>query len=102
MIIRWLEKSLNDVEDIRDYIKKDSEYYAYEFTKKIIEHSELLLTSPKMGRVVPEVKNKNIRELIYCNYRIIYRLYNDEIQILSVIHGSRDLRKKKNRNWEVN
>ncbi|MBN2547252.1 MAG: type II toxin-antitoxin system RelE/ParE family toxin [Spirochaetes bacterium] len=88
------------MEDIKNYIKKDSEYYAYEFTKKIFEYAEHLLISPKMGRIVPEINNKKTRELIYHNYRIIYRLKKDEIQILSVIHDARDLKKKKNRKWE--
>lgn len=101
MIIRWLKSSLADIEDIKNFIKKDSEYYAFEFTKKIIDYAEHLLISPKLGRIVPEINNKNIRELIFHNYRIIYRLKNDEIQIFSVIHGSRDLRKKKNRKWEM-
>ena len=102
MIIRWLESALADIEDIKNYIKRDSEYYAYDFTNKIFENVELLLTAPKMGRVVPETNNKKVREIIYHNYRIIYRLYdNNEIQILAVIHGSRDLRKKKNRKWEL-
>lgn len=101
MILRWLDFALSDIEDIKSYIKRDSEYYAFEFTQKIYDYVQSLLMSPKMGRVVSEINNKNIRELIYHNYRIIYRLQKDEIQILTVIHGSRDLKKKKNRRWEL-
>ena len=101
MILKWLKFALSDIENIKNYIKRDSEYYAYEFTRKIYNHVQILLTSPKMGRIVPEINDKNIRELIYHNYRIIYRLQKNEIQILTVIHGSRDLTKKKNRKWEL-
>jgi len=102
MIIRWLDTALKEIENIQDYIKKDSEYYSIYFTKRIFDYAELLINSPKMGRIVPEIKKNNVREIIYRNYRIIYRIFNDEIQILSVFHGARDLRKKKNRNWESN
>jgi plasmid stabilization system protein ParE len=56
----------------------------------IIERIENLNKYPLMGRMVPEFYNEMVRELIYKGYRIIYELKKEsEIEILSVIHGSR-------------
>ncbi|TFG00558.1 MAG: type II toxin-antitoxin system RelE/ParE family toxin [Promethearchaeota archaeon] len=44
-----------------------------------------------MGRKVPELDDPNIRELIFRNYRLIYRIMGDKIQIVRVFHGSRIL-----------
>lgn len=40
---------------------------------------------------MPEADNPSIREVIYQGYRIIYRLCPDAIEIVMVVHGSRDL-----------
>jgi plasmid stabilization system protein ParE len=52
---------------------------------------EKLLRFPKMGRVVPETQYESIRELLHQNYRIIYRIAGERIEILTIIHGSREL-----------
>lgn len=47
-----------------------------------------------IGRIVPEINIENYREIIYGNYRIIYE-YNDKVvNILTVHHSARDLRKR--------
>jgi len=40
---------------------------------------------------MPEANNLRIREVIYQGYRVIYRVQADAIQIVTVIHGSRDV-----------
>jgi len=102
MILEWTKNASIEVENIKNYIREDSEYYANIFGEKIIEIVENLILFPKMGHVVPEINKINIREVIYQNYRILYEVGKEQILILSVIHGARDLRKKKNRNWEIN
>ncbi|WP_223177628.1 type II toxin-antitoxin system RelE/ParE family toxin [Psychroflexus maritimus] len=48
------------------------------------------------GRMISEIQNENIREILQGNYRIIYRVVNkNRIDILTVHHSSRDLRKRK-------
>jgi plasmid stabilization system protein ParE len=42
-----------------------------------------------MGRVVPEIANPDIRELIFKKYRIVYRLNENCIEILTVFEGHR-------------
>ena len=42
MNIRWTEPAVLDLENIRDFISRDSEYYAVEFTAKIIDAVEKL------------------------------------------------------------
>ena len=44
---------------------------------------------PNKGRIVPEYIDKNLRELIYKNYRIVYRIKNDIIEIVAICHGSK-------------
>jgi toxin ParE1/3/4 len=69
--------------------------------ERIISAAERLADHPRLGRTVPEADEESIRELLYQNYRIIYRLANDRIEMLSVIHGARDLSARTPPPWEV-
>jgi len=90
-----------DLESIRDYIRRDSEYYASRFAEQIIEGVESLGKFPEMGRNVPEAEEDNIRELLFYNYRIMCRVEAKRILILTIIHAARDLSQKKPKPWEV-
>ena len=54
---------------------------------RITQRSEQISTQPFSGRKVPEYETEDIRELIEKPYRIIYRLKQDQIDVLAVIHG---------------
>lgn len=54
-----------------------------------------------VGRVVPENSDESVREILYQHYRIIYRLKNDYIEVLTVIHGARDLASFERMPWEI-
>jgi len=101
MKIEWTEPALLDLENIRNYIKRDSEHYAIRFAGRIIEAVEGLEKFPEMGRSVPEAEEENIRELLFYNYRIMYRVETERISILTIIHGARDLSQKKPMPWDV-
>jgi len=90
----WTKPAVDDLEAIKEYIAKDSEYYARIFVGKLVIHAEKLLSFPKIGRIVPEYNRENIRELIYRNYRIIYKLEQERTLILTVVHGKQDLLKQ--------
>ena len=53
------------------------------------EAAERLADFPQCGRIVPEINDAAIREIILGNYRIIYRLQAGLAEILTVFHGAR-------------
>lgn len=87
--IKWTPQALKDVEAIADFISRDSDYYARMFTAEVFEIVERLELFPKSGRIVPELNRKAIKEIISGNYRIIYRIRNAFIEILTVYHSAR-------------
>lgn len=91
MKILWSELAILDLRNIRDYIANDSPRYAAIFVERIIAAVEKVSVFPLLGRIVPEGCNKNTREIIYQNYRIIYKITGKAIIILTVIHGGRNL-----------
>ena len=91
MELKWTELAVDDLERIRDYIAKDSEFYALRLIERVFQVIERLKLFPESGRVVPEINDSNIRELILMNYRIIYKIDQDFIYILAIIHGSRNI-----------
>src|SRR3972149_5604569 len=101
MRIEWTEPALSDMESIRECIGRDSEYYASRFLGRIIEAVEGLALFPGMGRNVPEAEEENIREIVFQNYRIMYRAESHRILILTVIHAARDLSLKEPKPWEL-
>ena len=72
--IVWTELSIHDLEEIFEYISKDSSRYATITVNKIYQRAQVISDKPFIGRIVPEFNEKLLRELILDNYRIIYRI----------------------------
>ncbi|MFD2601124.1 type II toxin-antitoxin system RelE/ParE family toxin [Flavobacterium suzhouense] len=88
--VRWTDQALYDIENIAEFIAKDSETYAKIQVERFFEETEILESFPLSGRIVPELKDKTIREIIFGNYRIIYRIFSKEyVDILTIHHSSR-------------
>ena len=88
----WTRRAIEDVQSIRQFIAQDSPHYALLVTQQLIASVERLPAFPQSGRVVPEVNDPAVREVIHGTYRIVYRLIHDEIHILTVHHAARLLR----------
>lgn len=90
--IRWSPRAVSNFEDICNYIAKDSELYATLFAKKVNTIIKYIPMFPKAGRIVPEYNNENLREKIYENYRIVYRIKKEIIEIVVISHGAKLLK----------
>jgi plasmid stabilization system protein ParE len=93
MKILWTRESLNRLMEIEEFIAKDNEERAVQFVDEIIAHAEALLHGdPRIGRMVPEISNPAIRELLFKKYRIVCRVNKSNVEILTVFEGHRLLR----------
>ena len=89
-MVKWTSTAKKDLKKIYSYIAEDSRYYARRVAQDIVEKTEGLNDFPEIGRIVPEINDKKIRELIVYSYRLIYEVKNDDVDILAIIHGKRD------------
>lgn len=87
----WAEEAVNDLESLAAYISRDSAAYAASFIQEIIDAGKTLSEFSARGRVVPELNDLSIRELLVRDYRIIYHKEKRRVVILALVHGSRDL-----------
>ncbi|NOY77123.1 MAG: type II toxin-antitoxin system RelE/ParE family toxin [Calditrichaeota bacterium] len=87
--IVWTKQAIEDVESICEYIAGDSPHYAKLFANHVFETAKKIGGFPEMGRIVPEINRKEIREHILGNYRIIYRFSQNRVEIVSVYHSAR-------------
>ncbi|MFO7884950.1 MAG: type II toxin-antitoxin system RelE/ParE family toxin [Desulfobacteraceae bacterium] len=78
---------------IHAFIAEDSKFYAKKVSQDIIAATETLNQFPEIGRMVPELEEPNIRELIVYSYRLVYEIKSKNIDILTIIHGKRDFLK---------
>lgn len=101
MRIEWTEPALQDMAALQSYIAQDSPLRARLFIERIFAHVAHLETFPELGRRVPEADMPGILELVFQGYRIVYRIAPQQIEILTVLHGSRDLNSPGNRPWEA-
>ena len=91
--VKWTDFALENLNDIGNYIKKDSMKYAKIVVKNLFTSTNLLKRHPRLGRMVPEFNNPNIRELIRGSYRVIYRIVDEkQIDVVTVHHSARLLK----------
>ncbi|MGH2360136.1 MAG: type II toxin-antitoxin system RelE/ParE family toxin [bacterium] len=84
----WAPQAIEDVEAIRAYVARDSVHYADLVVERIVAAVTRLESHPLSGRVVPEVGDQSLREVIHGSYRIVYRLKPDVAEIVTVFHGA--------------
>ena len=80
---------MDELDAISTFISRDSPAAGANLTDSIFESVSRLALFPNLGRVVPEVRELELRELIVGRYRVLYRVVDDGAEILSVQHGSR-------------
>jgi addiction module RelE/StbE family toxin len=87
--IRWTPQASDDLEAIAEFISLDSPHYASIFVMDVFNAVDQLEICPDSGRIVPELNEKSIREIILGNYRIVYRIRYAIVEILTVYHSAR-------------
>ena len=90
-MVIWTIPARDDLKAIFKYIALDSRFYANKVVREIIERVSTILDMPECGRIVPEINEKEIREIFIYSYRLIYQLTKDSIIVLAVIHSSRNI-----------
>jgi plasmid stabilization system protein ParE len=68
----------------------DSRYYAKKVTQDIREKTDVLDELPKIGKMVAEIGDENVKELSLYSYRIIYEIRSQNVFVLAVVHKRRD------------
>jgi toxin ParE1/3/4 len=87
--VRWTERASKDALAIYDFIASRSETYADSVYSRILSRPAQLANHPASGSIVPEYNRADIRELFVHSFRLIYRVADEEVRVLTVIHGSR-------------
>jgi toxin ParE1/3/4 len=91
MKVFWSPLAVDRVSEIAEYIARDNQTAAEAWINTVLSKMGKLKGFPETDRIVPETDNKKIRELIYGNYRIIYRMEEKRISVLTVSHGKQIL-----------
>ena len=92
--VAWSETAERDLIAIIDYLADDSPSRAYEVFKEVKKRASTLRTFPERGRVVPELQQQGItryHELIIGPWRIIYRISQRKVYVLSLRDSRRSL-----------
>lgn len=79
----WSHEALDDIDRIAEYISRDSLYHAQQVVERPFNLADEQPAHPKLGRIVPELADSNVRERFLYSYRLIYELADE------AIHGKR-------------
>lgn len=89
MKLRWSHQALRDLDAIFDYIAADNPTTALRWIRRLQARAEAAVSAPMAGRVVPEMSRNEVREVFVRSYRIVYRVLEDELFVLTVFEGHR-------------
>jgi toxin ParE1/3/4 len=77
--IRWTLQAAEDLESIVGFMGSDSPHYARLAAMDVFGAIEKLADFPQSGRMVPEVRSADVREIVLGHYRIIYRIRRETV-----------------------
>ena len=87
--VNWSVSAKRDLQAIHDRAALGSDFYAQRFVEKLLERTSILAEFPSSGGIVPEFGSKDIRQLLFGDYRIIYFIAQDHVAIARVYHSAR-------------
>ena len=85
-MVKWSERAKMNLRHIHDFIANDSKHYAKVVTRGIVGKARRLSEFPRIGKMVPEIGDENVRELHLHSYRVVYEIRPDHTYVLAVLH----------------
>lgn len=85
----WSPDAVEDVDVIAASIARDSVSYAAAVVQKILTVTRDLSHLPLDGEPAPEFGEDNVRSQFAYSYRIIYKIQDETVTILAIVHGKR-------------
>jgi len=89
--VRWAEAATQDLAEAAEFIARDSPFYAVALVREARAAARSLKTLAERGRVVPEARSFEVRELYVKSYRLIYWITPNVVSVIAFVHGARDL-----------
>jgi plasmid stabilization system protein ParE len=93
MRVVWTEQALQRLIEIEDFVAADDPVAAVGIVDRLVECGGRLSHLPQRGRRVPELPDSGLRQVVEGNYRLIYRVRQKDVQVLTVFEGHRLLRR---------
>lgn len=87
MKVLWTPQAIEDLKTIARFISMDNPQAARRHADKFKRRAESLCKFPNRGRIVPEIGREDVRELIEGNYRIVYRVRKEAVDVLTIFEG---------------
>lgn len=87
--LRWSRRARRELLAIAEYIARDDPSAARRWVNRLRERARAAAAVPSSGRRVPELGRNDVREVLVRSYRIVYRVLDDEIHVLTVFEGHR-------------
>lgn len=91
MRLVWSPLAVERVVEIARYIAEDRPRVAAEWVEEILAVVERLKAFPLSGRMVPEANRQDLREVIHGDFRIIDRVGEDRLSVLTIRHARQQL-----------
>ena len=93
MKVAWSYVALGNLIEANKYISVENPEAARKVINDIYEAGNKIKAFPEKGRIVPELRRKNVREVFCYGHRIIYRIESKRIFVLTVLHMKQLLKK---------
>ena len=91
MKVHWTDTARDHLRSIHAYIAKNSPQYAQRVADRLTRRSQQIAAFPLSGREVPEFGAPQIRQVLEGPFRIIDYIKPDQIDVLAVVHGARQI-----------
>jgi toxin ParE1/3/4 len=91
MKVYWTPRAVEDLKMNARFIAMDDPQAARRFAHKLKHRAETLCRFPNRGRIVPEIGRTDVRELVEGNYRLVYRIFEDSVHLLTIFEGHKFL-----------
>jgi toxin ParE1/3/4 len=89
--VRWTEAATQDLSEAAEFIARDSRFYATALVREARTAARSLRTLSERGRLVPEARSPDIREIYVKSYRLIYHITSEVVNVIAFVHSARDL-----------
>lgn len=91
--IRFLPPALDDLDEIRAKVGQENPHAADALVDRLVDSVLILIEHPRAGEARPEL-GRDVRRVVEAPYLLFYRVTDDEVEVIRVLHGARRITRR--------